>query len=131
MKILIVEDEALVARSLEFLLKLDDHRITGIAGDIAAAVASVDREKPDLALVDMRLARGSSGYDVAVALHGRGVLCFFLTGNVPVDACPEVALGCIEKPYSEAVLQAALKFAEVRLAGGGQVESVPHELILY
>lgn len=131
MKILIVEDEALVAMSLEFLLKLDDHHITGVAGDAVTAAASADREMPDLALIDIQLARGSSGYDAAVALHARGVLCFFLTGNVPIAPCPAIALGCIEKPYSEAVLQAALQIAEARLTGGTPVQSVPQELILY
>jgi CheY-like chemotaxis protein len=131
MKILIIDDEALVAMSLEFLLKVDGHVITGIAPDVAGAISSAEHSPPDLALVDIQLARGSSGYDAASALRDRGVLCFFLTGNVPEAPRPDLALGCIQKPYSDAVIQAALNIAQARLAGLEPTGDVPYELILY
>jgi len=131
MKILIIDDEALVAMSLEFLLKLDGHEITGIAPDVASAISSADQSPPELAFVDVRLARGSSGFDAASALRDRGVLCFFLTGNVPVAPRPDLALGCIQKPYTEEVIQWALNVAQARLDGSQPARDVPRELILY
>lgn len=131
MKILIIDDEALVAMSLEFLLKVDGHVITGIAPDVASAISSAEQSPPDLAFVDIQLARGSSGYDVASALGDRGILCFFLTGNVPEAPRPDLALGCIQKPYSDGVIQAALNIAQARLAGLEPIRDVPYELIVY
>jgi two-component system, response regulator PdtaR len=131
MKILIIDDEALVAMSLEFLLEIDGHVITGIADDVASTISSADRSPPDLALVDVQLARGSSGFDAASALRDRGILCFFLTGNVPSVPRPDLALGCIQKPYTEEVIKGALKVAEARLAGREPARDFPDELILY
>ena len=131
MKILIIDDEALVAMSLEFLLKLDGHEIIGIADDTASAISLADEWSPELAFVDIRLARGASGFDAAAALSERGILCFFLTGNVPAKPRPDLAVGCIEKPYSEEVIQAAVRIAQARLAGGEPAKDIPGELILY
>ena len=131
MRILIIDDEALVAMSLEFLLTAEGHVITGIADDVASAVDSAKDKPPDVALVDIQLARGSSGYEAASELRRRGVLCFFVTGNVPAEPRPELALGCIQKPYTEEALQAALRIAEARLGGSVPVNNVPDDLILY
>jgi len=131
MKILIIDDEALVAMSLEFLLKLDGHEITGIADDTASAISSAEEIRPELAFVDIQLARGSSGFDAASALSSRGILCFFLTGNVPAAPRPDLAAGCIQKPYSEEVIQGAIKVAQARLAGSEPLKDIPGELILY
>lgn len=131
MKILIVDDEALVAMSLEFLLKVDGHVVTGLTANVEGAVSSAELSRPDLALIDIQLARGSSGFDAAAALRERGILCFFLTGNPPAAPRPDLALGCIQKPYTDEVIQAALRIAEARLADGESVARVPRDLILY
>ena len=125
MKILIIDDEALVAMSLEFLLKLDGHEITGIAPDTASAIRSADECPPDLAFVDIQLARGASGFDAAAELSERGILCFFLTGNVPAKPRPDLALGCIEKPYSEEVIQAAARIAGHALPAASPSRTFP------
>jgi CheY-like chemotaxis protein len=130
-KILIVEDEALVAMSLRFLLEANGYDITDVTDDIEGAIASCERAVPDVALVDIRLAHGSSGYEVAAELRNRGVPCFFLTGNAPEEPRGDLALGCIEKPYTEDVLIAALRVAEQRRTGGPPVDDIPDELILY
>jgi CheY-like chemotaxis protein len=131
MKILVVDDEALVAMSLEFLLKVEGHLITGLAHDVASATSSADTSPPELAFIDIELARGVSGFDAAAALRERGILCFFLTGNIPSVPRPDLALGCIPKPCTDDVIQAALKIAAARLAGSETVTDVPGDLILY
>lgn len=131
MKILIIEDEAIVAMSLQFLLQSDGHVVTGIANDVAGTIQCVNKDLPDLALVDLQLAHGSSGFDVALALQNCGVPCFFLTGNVPIHASPGLALGCIQKPFSEEVLEAALSIAETHINGGAPFCEVPEQLIIY
>jgi len=131
MKILIVEDEPLVAMSLAFLLRIDGHDVPAPADDLASALASAEAVKPDLALVDIQLARGVSGYDVAAALSDRGIACFFLTGNIPGGPCPEIALGCLPKPHSDEALGTAIAIANAHLTGQPRPKDETGELILY
>ena len=65
MKILIVEDEALVAMSMELVLEDHGHEVVDIADDLASAILAATHFRPELALVDMRLAGGDSGLHVA------------------------------------------------------------------
>lgn len=131
MRVLIVEDEPLVAMSLAFLLRIAGHEVAEPASDLAAALAEADAAAPELALVDIQLARGESGYEVATALAARGVACFFLTGNIPGDPCPDLALGCIPKPHSDEALATALAIADARLKGVSPPRDETGELILY
>jgi len=56
MKIVICDDQAIVRDGLEMLLKLEsDIEILGIADDGAAAVELVDKKKPDLVLMDLKM----------------------------------------------------------------------------
>ena len=67
LKILIVEDEPLLAATLKHLVELNPlHQVTGIADDLPSALAAAEERRPDLALVDLQLARGSTGFSVAV-----------------------------------------------------------------
>ncbi len=58
--ILIVEDECLIAAALGLVLAEDGHQVCGVAATCADALAKAERFQPDLALVDVRLAFGSS-----------------------------------------------------------------------
>jgi two-component system, response regulator PdtaR len=68
LRILIVEDEALIALELESLLQDDGHLPIGIAATAREAMALGELE-PDLALVDVHLADGPTGIDVARRLR--------------------------------------------------------------
>ena len=131
MKILIVEDEALVAMSVEYLLKLDGHEIIGIAEDFPSVMAAIERERPDLALVDVQLAHGDSGLDVAAELARRGIPSIFATGNAPTQPCADVAIGCISKPFSDAALFGAVRVAERILSGQKREVTPPSGFTLY
>jgi CheY-like chemotaxis protein len=60
-KVVIIEDEPLIALQLEILVKELGHKVAGIARTKQQAVEMVDRERPGLVLADVRLADGSSG----------------------------------------------------------------------
>lgn len=55
LRILIVEDELVTAADIRETLEKAGHRVTGVARDFPEAVASLRVEKPDLALIDVRL----------------------------------------------------------------------------
>ena len=81
MKILLVEDEFIVATALKILLEIMGHEVVGIADDVISAVNQSQSTHPQIAFVDMQLANGASGLDAAAELQKSGVLCIFFTGN--------------------------------------------------
>jgi ActR/RegA family two-component response regulator len=135
MKILIVEDEALLAGTLKQLVELNPfYEVTAIAQDMAEAMKAVEANPPELALVDLQLANGSSGFSVAARLHELGIACLFTTGNAPGFPVPDLALGCLAKPFETDDLARALKEAEDILRGRQKVilrARLPEQLQLY
>lgn len=133
LSILVVEDEPLFADTLKHLIELNPrYAVTEIADDCAGALAAAKRRRPDLALVDLQLARGSTGFSVAVRLGEIGIPCLFTTGKAPDIAMPDLALGCLMKPFSEEDLVRALKAAEDIVRGRECLRpSRPENLRLY
>jgi CheY-like chemotaxis protein len=135
MKILIVEDEELLAETLKQLVELDPlHEVTAIAHDLQTAMEAVEVRPPELALVDLQLANGTSGFSVAARLHELGIACLFSTGNAPGFPLPDLAIGCLRKPYETDDLARALKEAEDILRGRQKVilrPRLPEQLQLY
>ena len=79
LRVLIVEDEVLVAMELEYVLRQQGCTVLGPAATVDLAVALIGEGPPDLAVLDLNL-RGQSGLPVATALTGRGVLFLVLSG---------------------------------------------------
>jgi CheY-like chemotaxis protein len=135
MKILIVEDEALLAGTLKQLVELNPlYEVTAIADDLKTAAAAVEANPPELALVDLQLANGTSGFSVAARLHELGIACLFTTGNAPGFPLPDLALGCLTKPFETDDLTRALTEAEDILRGRQKVvlrPRLPEQLQLY
>ena len=111
LKVLIVDDDFMVADCLEETLVEAGYDVCGIAGTVEDAIALGDEHHPDLGIIDLRLADGRHGTEAAAALRSRrkfGVL--YATGN------PDHALlrnapgeGYIGKPYSADAVLAALR----------------------
>jgi ActR/RegA family two-component response regulator len=113
LKILIVEDDALLAVTLKHMIETNPfYNVTAIAPDFLGALEAVAEMVPDLALVDLKLANESNGLNVASKLQDMDVLCLFMTGDPPNIPVPELALGCLSKPFDEAALAQALSEAE-------------------
>ena len=106
LRILVVEDEALVAMELLGMLEDLGHQGEGPAPDLPSALAAADRGRPDLALVDIRLARGHSGLEVARAFFELDIPVMFVTGNCPLEQGRGIAIGCLHKPVTDASFSA-------------------------
>lgn len=132
LRILVVEDEGLVALEIETFLTGAGHEVVGTVADRAGALALTRTEPPDLAIVDIRLSGSDSGLDLAADLAALGVPVLFVTGNCPREGGRAVAVGCLHKPFDERQLLAAVAVAD-RLARGGPVSvgRLPSGLHLY
>lgn len=118
LRILIVEDERPLAETLRYLIEDNPrYRVVGIAEDVGSAMELLEREQPDLALVDLHLARGSTGFSAAVRLNDAGVPCLFVTGRAPGFAMPDLALGLLLKPFTGNEVHRALALAEDVMRG--------------
>jgi len=133
LKILIVEDDSQLATTLKYLVEDNPrYRVVAIADDADNAVAAAEYHSPDLALVDLHLARGSTGFSAAVRLSDFEVPCLFVTGKAPSFPMPDLALGCLAKPFTAEEVHRALNLAEDRMRGRETVRPrIPQNLHIY
>jgi DNA-binding response OmpR family regulator len=127
-RILIVEDEPLTAFDNETLIADAGYEVVATLDRYSDALQTLDREKVDLILCDVRLTGERSGIDLARIAKERGIPVLFSTGLAP-DNAAELVVGCLMKPYTERTLRAALKAVEQHLAG--EKTKPPKGLILY
>ncbi len=131
MKILIVEDEALLAMELESEVEEAGHEIMGVAADSKQALSLIEKTSPQFAFVDIQLLDGPTGIDVGRHLASRSIPYVFVSGNlkrIPEDFAG--ALGAIEKPYTMNGLQNALEFIDTIVNGEHQSVTAPPSLVL-
>ena len=117
MRVLIVEDEAIIALHLAILVAELGHEVCATAASAAGAIALATLHNPHVVLMDVRLADGSSGIDAARELHAQQALrCIFLSANLdePTKTAllPYEPIDFVGKPVLPVVLQRALKKAE-------------------
>ena len=107
-RVLVVEDEALVAMLVEDALLDAGASVIGPAATVAEALALLERETPDAAVLDLNLA-GETSTPVADALAARGVPFVVATGY-GADGLPpgHASVPVLAKPYDPDDLTAAL-----------------------
>lgn len=122
--VLVVEDELIVAMALEDRLRDLGWQVVGTVATGEAAVEVAASEKPDLVLMDVRLAGPMGGAEAALRIVTElGIRSIFMTAySDPANAarCAEAKpLGYIAKPHDDRVLVAELESAlrHVRSAG--------------
>lgn len=131
-KLIIAEDEQIIALGMQIFLSEAGHQICGIAATAAEAVRLGELHRPELALLDVRLAEGSDGTDAARELRDHfGIPSILVTGHLDRTQAQDVgALGLLKKPYDPMrlleIIEAALQWLhEGRIRG-----TVPAGLIL-
>lgn len=119
--VLIVEDQMLIAWHLRELVEAAGHRVLALARDPTEAMAAAAQERPDFAMVDLRLHADTSGLDAARMLYERwGVRSIFVSANIDGEFRARAAcyqpLGFIGKPFIAAEVTAALEHAALQTA---------------
>ena len=111
LRILIVEDEALVAMLIEDVLSDLGHEIAGVAGRLDVALKLAAEAQIDFAIVDLNL-NGARTYAIAEVLRGRAVPFIFATGYgaAGVEAGWE-NVRVLPKPFEPHQLSAAIEAA--------------------
>ena len=128
-RILVVEDEPLVAFDNEHLLAAAGYEVVGTVDTVADALKALDGGEVDLVLSDVSLSGEGDGTDVARAAAEKGVPVLFVTGNCP-DGARSLAVGCLTKPYTDRMLKAALDALDATFQGR-RVKKLPQGLSLY
>lgn len=108
-RVLVVEDEMLIGMLLEDMLVDLGHEVAAVVPRLKEAMAAVDRETFDLAILDVHL-HGESAFPVAEALIGKGVPFVFATGYGE-RGLPENFRGrpVLQKPFAKDDLERVLK----------------------
>lgn len=132
LRILLVEDEAILTMQLEMIVEEAGHIVVGTAASGPAAIAAADQVQPDLALVDVNLLDGPSGLAVARYLkRSASTLVVFVTANarqLPADF--EGAAGVVTKPYTSAGMASALAYLSQCVREPPPLAAVPAGLSL-
>jgi CheY-like chemotaxis protein len=133
LRILVVEDDSQLAVTLKYLVEDNPrYRVVAMAEDADGAIAAAEEHEPDLVLLDLHLARGTTGFSVAVRLNDLGVPCLFVSGKAPRFPMPDLALGCLMKPFTAEDVHRSLALAEDLLRGRETLRpKQPENLTLY
>ncbi len=97
-RVLIVEDEPIVAMSLEDMLEAMDCVPVGPVGRVAEGMALIERETLDAAILDINLG-GERSTPIAMLLRARGIPFAFASGYGAAPEGFEEGVPMIEKPY--------------------------------
>ncbi|MBD8065287.1 response regulator [Devosia sp. PTR5] len=117
-RVLIVEDEIIVATEIEDIVAEMGHEPIGIAADQRGALALAS--KADIALVDLNLRDGPSGIGIGKILaQTHGVTVIFMTAN-PSQLGDGVSgtVGVLPKPATERDIREVIDFAVARQRRG-------------
>jgi response regulator of citrate/malate metabolism len=133
LNILIVEDDSQLAQTLKYLVEDNPrYRVVATAEDADSAIAAAGAHVPDLVLLDLHLANASTGFSVAVRLTDMGVPCLFVSGKAPSFPMPDLALGCLMKPFTAEDVHRSLAMAEDLLRGRETLRPrLPDNLTIY
>ena len=114
LRVVIVEDEALVLMQLEMLLGAAGHIVVGTAMSADEAIDLIRETRPELVFLDLQLNDGSSGLDVARAISEIGnTTIVFLTANArKLDDDMEGAAAVIAKPFNKNMLEGSISYLE-------------------
>lgn len=111
LRVLIVEDDALISMLLVSLLADMGHDTCGTAATEAEGVSAAIRHRPDLMIVDAGLAQGSGVSTVETVLRSGPMAHFFISGDVQRVLTRRPGAIVLRKPFRKAELARAIDMA--------------------
>ena len=118
-KVLIVEDELLVAADIEESLEILGYKVIGSVASGEAAIKKVNEQLPDIILMDIMLKGNMTGIDAANAIRQKhDVPIVYLTANADIATIEKAKVslpyGYIIKPFTEKDLQTNIEIARFK-----------------
>jgi len=115
-KVLIVEDELIIAEEIRDVLEELDYEVYEPANTYTAAIEAIEEEIPDIAIVDINLSGRKTGIDLAAKINSEYNFPFiFLTSNtdrITLEEAKQVEpLAYLVKPYSKQELFTSIEVA--------------------
>jgi DNA-binding NarL/FixJ family response regulator len=115
-RVLIVEDEPVIATNLSMYLNNNDFSVSGIAYDFDEAVAQLRQNTPDAAILDIGMELNDDGIHLAELINSKYKIPFiFVTSYADKETLQKAKRvepsGYIVKPFNEKTLLASLEIA--------------------
>jgi DNA-binding NtrC family response regulator len=114
-KVLIVEDEFVAANNLSIILERANFNISDIASSYEAALVCLDKERPDIVLLDIFLSGTKTGIDLAKILNERRIAFVYLSANSNEETLSAAKktepYGFLVKPFREQDILVTLDIA--------------------
>jgi len=128
-RLLIVEDEPLVAFDTEHGLSDAGYEIVATVDRVEDALRVIEQEELDLVLADVALSEDGNGIEVAKAASRKGIAVLFVTAQCPIEA-QQFAVGCLAKPYRPRDLLIAIDAIDAQRQNK-RMRRLPEGLSLY
>lgn len=132
-RVLVIEDELLIAMDIECLLSADGFDCVGPAACSRDAIALARAMKPDICLLDINLNDGPTGPIIAEAIgqiDPHATIVFLTANRNCLPAHLYGAFGVISKPFTDDGLVAALRYVRALKQGRRDTLAIPRELEL-
>lgn len=115
-KILVVEDEAIVAKDIEVCLKKIGYEVIGTFSKGEKVIPAIENDRPDLVLMDIMLAGDMTGIDVSTKIKERyDIPVVFLTAYADEKTISKAKVtepyGYVIKPFKEIDLRTSIEMA--------------------
>lgn len=136
--VIVVEDEAIIADYIALCVEEIGHSIIEICDEAEYALDSIEIEKPDLVLLDIRINGKKDGVDIAHELNKRGIPFIFISSNADDKTLDRVKLtnplGFVFKPFSREQFKLSFelamsnyKFHQMNHTSVYKVEKIPSD----
>lgn len=120
LKILIVEDEVLISERLKQIVKGFGHDVLGICNSLSSVMQFDLTQKPELALLDIRMNGINEGVEVAKIMKANQIPFVFITSFSDKDTLQEAImqgpLGYIVKPFSSVEIKKVISNIQGEIA---------------